>query len=285
MPYIGVAPSSGLFKKLDSISTVNNQAAYTMQYNSSDFKPATAEQLIVSLNGVIQAPNDAYTVSGSTITFSENLVTGDVIDFIVALGEVGNAVTPVDGSVDINKMSSSLMTESGGETTLKIDNIQNSSGTSAISIDDNGVVTYPKKPAFAARLDTTTTVTDNVWVKVPFDVEEFDLNSDFDLTNDRFTAPVDGIYHFSGYINYLNIFAVDKKGYMAFKKNGTQYYYSFGIGVNGEDLEGDLTLNSSITLKLTAGDYIELWCYQDSASTAQIRGGSQRTRFSGFLVA
>ena len=113
MPYIGVAPSSGLFKKLDSITTVNAQAAYTMQYNSSNFKPATAEQLIVSVNGVIQAPNDAYTISGSTITFSENLVTGDVIDFIVALGEVGNTVTPVDGSVDVNKMSSSIMKDAG----------------------------------------------------------------------------------------------------------------------------------------------------------------------------
>lgn len=113
MPYIGVAPSSGLFKKLDSITTVNAQAAYTMQYNSSNFKPATAEQLIVSVNGVIQAPNDAYTVSGSTITFSENLVTGDVVDFIVALGEVGNTVTPTDGSVDINKMSSSIMKDAG----------------------------------------------------------------------------------------------------------------------------------------------------------------------------
>ena len=113
MPYIGVAPSSGLFKKLDSITTVNAQAAYTMQYNSSNFKPATAEQLIVSVNGVIQAPNDAYSVSGSTITFSEDLVTGDVIDFIVALGEVGNTVTPVDGSVDVNKMSSSIMKDAG----------------------------------------------------------------------------------------------------------------------------------------------------------------------------
>ena len=113
MPYIGVAPSSGLFKKLDTITVVNNQAAYTMQYNSSNFKPATAEQLIVSVNGVIQAPTDAYTVSGSTITFSENLVTGDVIDFIVALGEVGNTVTPVDGSVDVNKMSSSIMKDAG----------------------------------------------------------------------------------------------------------------------------------------------------------------------------
>ena len=113
MPYIGKAPLAGQFKKLDAITVVNNQAAYTMQYNSSNFKPATAEQIIVSVNGVVQAPADAYTVSGSTITFSENLVTNDVIDFIVALGEVGNTVTPTDGSVDINKMSSSIMKDAG----------------------------------------------------------------------------------------------------------------------------------------------------------------------------
>ena len=66
MPYIGVPPTAGQFKKLDSISTVNAQDAYTLQFNSSNFKPATAEQLIVSVNGVIQAPGDAYTISGST---------------------------------------------------------------------------------------------------------------------------------------------------------------------------------------------------------------------------
>ena len=113
MPYIGKQPLAGQFKKLDAIAVVNNQAAYTMQYNSSNFKPATAEQLICSVNGVVQAAGDAYTVSGSTITFSENLVTGDVIDFIVALGEVGNTVTPTDGSVDVNKMSSSIMKDAG----------------------------------------------------------------------------------------------------------------------------------------------------------------------------
>ena len=113
MPYIGKQPQAGQFKKLDSITVVNNQAAYTMQHNSSNFKPATAEQLIVIVNGVVQAPGDAYTVSGSTITFSENLVTGDTIDSIVALGEVANSVTPTDGSVDINKMSSSIMKDAG----------------------------------------------------------------------------------------------------------------------------------------------------------------------------
>ena len=140
MPYIGVAPSSGLFKKLDSITTVNAQAAYTMQYNSSNFKPATAEQLIVSVNGVIQAPNDAYTISGSTITFSENLVTGDVIDFVVALGEVGNTVTPTDGSVDINKMSTSILKDNA----IRVNDTELASGNDVtIASDENAMVAGP----------------------------------------------------------------------------------------------------------------------------------------------
>ena len=140
MPYIGVAPSSGLFKKLDSITTVNAQAAYTMQYNSSNFKPATAEQLIVSVNGVIQAPGDAYTISGSTITFSENLVTGDVVDFIVALGEVGNTVTPIDGSVDINKMSTSIMKDNA----IRVNDTELASGNDVtIASDENAMVAGP----------------------------------------------------------------------------------------------------------------------------------------------
>ena len=109
MPYVGSQPQTGQFKALDSITVVNGQDTYTMQYSGVNFKPATAEQIIVSVNGVIQAANDAYTISGSSITFSENLVTGDVIDFILALGEVGNSVTPTDGSVDLAKVSSSIM--------------------------------------------------------------------------------------------------------------------------------------------------------------------------------
>jgi len=137
MAYIGKPPASGLFKKLDSITVVNAQATYNLQYNSSAFKPATAEQLLVSVNGVVQAAGDAYTISGSTITFSENLVTGDVIDFILALGEVGNSVTPTDGSVDINKMSSSLIKDSG----IRVNDNSLPSGTSVtIAADENAMV-------------------------------------------------------------------------------------------------------------------------------------------------
>ena len=105
MPYIGKQPEVGAYKKLDSITAVNGQAAYTLQHNSANFSPASANHLIVSLNGVIQAPQDSFTVSGSTLTFESNLSTGDSVDFILALGDVLSVGTPSDNTVTNDKLS------------------------------------------------------------------------------------------------------------------------------------------------------------------------------------
>ena len=55
--------------------------------------------MLVSLNGVLQKPGSSFTISGSTITFASNLATGDVIDFIILLGDVLNIGTPSDDTV------------------------------------------------------------------------------------------------------------------------------------------------------------------------------------------
>ena len=110
MPYIGTQPLTGQFTKLTAISAGAGGLTdtYPLTKGAAAFFPATAEQLIVSLNGVTQAPNDAYTVSGSSIQFAEDLTTSDTIDYILALGEVGNSVVPTDGSVTADKFSSSV---------------------------------------------------------------------------------------------------------------------------------------------------------------------------------
>ena len=84
--------------KLDAISTVNNQAAYSLTLSSSAYTPSSQNALIVSLNGITQEPGDSFTISGSTITFSPALVTGDVVDYIV---DMGRAVTIGEYSGDL----------------------------------------------------------------------------------------------------------------------------------------------------------------------------------------
>ena len=110
MSYIGRQPQIGNFQICDAISTVNNQAAYTMQVGSVNVLPETANHMIVSLNGVIQAPISSYTVSGSTITFAANLVTGDVINFIQILGDVLDLGVPSDDTVTTAKVVDGAIT-------------------------------------------------------------------------------------------------------------------------------------------------------------------------------
>ena len=102
MAYIGKQPVVGNFQVCDAISVVNGQAAYTMQVGSANVTPETAFHMLVSLNGVLQKPGSSFTISGSTITFASNLATGDVIDFIILLGDVLNIGAPSDDTVYIS---------------------------------------------------------------------------------------------------------------------------------------------------------------------------------------
>jgi hypothetical protein len=106
MAYIGKTPVIGNFVKLDSITVVNGQAAYTMQNGGVNFTSYdNVNQFLVSLNGVLQAPTDSFTVSSSTLTFASNLSTGDVIDFVLVLGNSLDIGTPSDNTVSLAKLT------------------------------------------------------------------------------------------------------------------------------------------------------------------------------------
>jgi hypothetical protein len=108
MPFLGKQPLSGEFKKLDTI-VPDGSSSYSLLYNGSAVSPGQATRLQVSVNGVMQAPDIAFTVDGSTITFSEALTASDVIDFIISMGEVGNTVGVSDGSITPSKLASNLV--------------------------------------------------------------------------------------------------------------------------------------------------------------------------------
>ena len=108
MAYIGKTPVLGNFVKLDAISVVNGQAAYTMQNGGVNFTSYdNVNQFLVSLNGILQSPTDSFTVSGSTLTFASNLSTGDVIDFVMVLGNTLDVGTPSDNTVTTAKLADS----------------------------------------------------------------------------------------------------------------------------------------------------------------------------------
>jgi len=105
MAYIGKTPVIGNFQKCDSISVVNGQAAYTLQVGGANVSPQSENHMLVSLNGILQTPVDSFTVSGSTLTFASNLITGDVIDFVMILGNVLDLGVPSDNTVSLAKLT------------------------------------------------------------------------------------------------------------------------------------------------------------------------------------
>ena len=106
MPYIGKQPLTGAYQLCDTITT-SATATYNLLVGGSAVIPGSANNCIVSLNGVVQAPVGAFTVSGSTITFASTLSATDVIDFILILGNVFDIGKPTDGSVTNASVSAS----------------------------------------------------------------------------------------------------------------------------------------------------------------------------------
>ena len=111
MPYLGPQPKLGRNREVDDISSGFNGSAtaFTLAVSGSKVSPGTANDIYVSLGGVIQNPNQDFTIAGSTITFTTAPASG-LSFFAVVLGQSidSSVVTPADGSVTGTKLSNPL---------------------------------------------------------------------------------------------------------------------------------------------------------------------------------
>ena len=107
MSTLGNSPQFAKAYKLDTIVT-DGSTAYTLQYNGANQTTLIPETMIVSVNGVIQNPNSAFTVSGATITFAEALASTDTIDFITVVSESHAVATVSDNTISPAKLAPTL---------------------------------------------------------------------------------------------------------------------------------------------------------------------------------
>lgn len=143
---------------------------------------------------------------------------------------------------------------------LKVDNIQNSSGTSALSVDSSGNVsatTYVKQsaiPAFFARSSTSTypTGSGTAAFNDVTSVGCFNQGGHYSTSTYKFTAPVDGIYSFACQL---------------YSNNETQaviYWYINNNAVAGTQVNGTNDqsayegMEMAVTFKLTANDTVHV---------------------------
>ncbi len=124
MPFLGKTPSDGNHNVLLDAITTSATATYNLTKDSVAYTPVSAQSLMVSLNGVTQAPIAAYTISGSQIVFASALTSNDVIDYVIAFeGPKVNANID-DGTITTAKVADDAITSAkiadSGVTTAKI---------------------------------------------------------------------------------------------------------------------------------------------------------------------
>ena len=104
MAYIGAEPLPGQNREVDDISSSFNGSttAFTLQVSSVNVSPETANNIIVSLGGVIQNPGTDYTIAASTITFTTAPASG--LDFFGLILGAGINTANVADQVKISIM-------------------------------------------------------------------------------------------------------------------------------------------------------------------------------------
>ena len=192
----------------------------------------------------------------------------------------------------------------------------------SLNIDKNlfigGSINLKKKiitdnyPAFSVyqstSVDGQAIASGSTYTRIILDTEHYDNGSNFDVSNYKFTAPYNGIYHFDA--NLLMDSNVDSDAgdwdggerldIHLFKNQGdatttsatkrvasSLHLVSGEVGVASLNIEDNFwQANLSVDLKLNTGDFIELYAKQDSGveqHTHEPTGGDY-TRFTGHLV-
>lgn len=119
----------------------------------------------------------------------------------------------------------------------------------------------------AARLTKTgnQTITTATQTLVNWEAKTYDTHGAFDLSTDRFTAPLPGYYKVHARISYTA--AVVAVSAITLRKNGSAVSTMFrSDSVDGQYVSG------SDTIQLNAGDYLELYVNQNTGSSRDIDG-------------
>ena len=109
MPYVGRDLSRGNYLKLDDLVSQFNGSKTTFNLTSggSAFFPGSAFSILVSLGGIVQEPESAYTINKSQITFASAPLATDEF-FIVALGVALGVGVPGHATVGGSKLTKPL---------------------------------------------------------------------------------------------------------------------------------------------------------------------------------
>ena len=181
---------------------------------------------------------------------------------------------------------------------LKVNEIQHTNGTSALTIDSSGVTTMTNRPAFAARLNSnaaldgtsgwgdtggSSSLSSGTWDWV-ITSGGYNVGGHWSSSTNAFTVPVAGVYSFyygltmaSAGSNQNFRFYVDDAGGTDFYRYPGTNYDSAGNTISSPAL--------NVGILLAAGDIVKLQVgYTKTSSVEGSTSGFDRTWWGGHFV-
>jgi hypothetical protein len=124
-------------------------------------------------------------------------------------------------------------------------------------------------PAFSAYNNSGTTMSNGAYVKVTFDSEYFDTNSNF--ASSRFTPTVAGYYQIN--TNFVYLGTAVTQTVCGLYKNGALFTYSNHFGTTA-NTASSINLSTIVYANGTT-DYFEIYCYMTGTGTLSVQNGQQ----------
>jgi hypothetical protein len=255
----GTEAAPSIYAAGDSTSGIYSSGASATSFSfagklAGEFTSANGYWTIYRRNATSQYVETSVTSAGANILVSAG-------SGVLNLGIGSTSYLKISGSGDVTVNSTNLVIGTSGKGIA----YPVTSGGSALA------------PAFSAyRAGPNQSLTTATFTKVQLNAEEFDTNSNFDLTNYRFTPTVAGYYQISGSIGLTG---TNVRVIAAIYKNGSGY-------MRGIDATANLSQFTVSALVYFNGstDYVELYAYGSFAGTSDIASGQIYTYFTGVMV-
>ncbi len=142
--------------------------------------------------------------------------------------------------------------------TLKVQNIQHTGGTSAITIDSAGRVLQPARPAFRAYMTGDQSAPSaNTFTTIQFNAENYDIGGNFNTSNYTFTTPVAGIYYFYLSYSYVANTGSESQGIVSIQAGSTtvgavDFYIKGSNARYGSCCSTQVSLGAGVAVKARA---------------------------------
>ena len=149
MAYVGKAPATGRYSILDDISgsfTGSTPGPFNLTVNGTAISPGNEANCIISVSGVIQEPQSAYTITGSQITFTSNPASSDTF-FGTVLGDTFDIGTPTDATVSASSLSTTFFVKNN-QTWSSISMTGSNNGALVGPVTVSGTITIPSGSTF-----------------------------------------------------------------------------------------------------------------------------------------